>query len=138
MSDEGQFPKEEIAACLTDLCTLLGEKERWTQRKAAADKTGRPVKILSQEAVKWCALGGAYKVIAQRHPEWDKDITLHPLFDDLNVLLNTKALNVLSPDYQDFAGISYYNDHHTYEETISLLRDLEAEYRQEMEVHANN
>jgi hypothetical protein len=82
---------------------LLSSEDKWTQGSYAKDKDNFIVTINSLEAVKWCLKGAIHKC----YPD-------HIEAGEIYYKISKKV-----------RSINQYNDTHTYEEVMELVRELD-------------
>jgi hypothetical protein len=90
---------------------LLDSPSKWTKEYVARDANGYPTQPLNEEAVSWCMMGAITKCYSYT----DEAMTVTD-----KIAKSIRELNNLKAE-----RISVYNDTHTYEEVIQVLKNAD-------------
>jgi hypothetical protein len=83
---------------------LLSSEDKWTQGAFARNKDGVRTDYYAEKAVSWCLIGAIHKCYSD--------------YEEINSIMNRILFTVGEKCYQ-------YNDTHTYEEVMELIRELD-------------
>jgi hypothetical protein len=101
---------------------LLSDRSKWTQGVLARNKEGNPCSVFADYAESFCMLG-AVKRCYELIDNYDST-TYYSRVEPYFTILG--KITVYLRDIKKTAECpSYYNDRHTYEEIITLLKELD-------------